>query len=970
MNSSDRRGTPTPREGARALLQPLQTVLVAWLSLCAARPSAAFPVFFTANGSAVVTSAFGADVLLRPDGGGAVTVGGPLRAQAGLTIGATSLNEATLQTLLSSLAQAPKLAPGADATWCTTPTGLYSVTVNGVPVCVCLPGWSGPGCQVPPRAVAFLAGAPPVGTLYSANLNWYYGTLPENNPGPLTNGLLDATALAALFKSPSQLDAASGQLYVPDAGNHAVRAVAVATATVTTLAGNGSAGYVDGAASAACFSTPLAVAAGADGRLFVADSGNHAIRVISAGPTRSVTTLAGGSGAGNADGTAGNAQFTGPQGLALNGSTLFVADTGNRMVRAVNTATGAVVTIAGSGTSGFADGPAASASFGAPSAITVGPNGTLFVADGGRVRSIAGGVVFTLPLQQDLFGNLGGGAVLSLRYDATSASLYITRGTTLRRASLSTLLETLVAGNPSGLNPTLSTTTDPADAAGNMAHLTGPSGIALDSVGNIFVADSSTIRILPSSGIATLPAGGCAAANAMNTVFSWVEQKWKCVCRPPWTGAACDVPPRNITTLLPATYCPGMSSGGTVAAACLFSGTALARTPAGERLVTLTNGRLLNYSASMDSAVVVRSCAEFIGYGQSWQSSPSGLFLLENGPCTGSMACFFVPSPFVCFGRAAGIAVAPNGTLAVVSDGHVLRSVTLTDATVSVSLFAGNISTFTPGQYQMGPSSTTGTFSDSISQVYLPAPSPPNAVYVKGVPGFVDSPVAGTARFTSPTGLSFDAAGALFVADSGNHAVRRVDSGGVVVTLAGTGTAGFADGSASAALFNTPRAVLPLSNGDVLVADTYNHCIRRIFTNSTGVFVVTLAGTPTKAGLANGLAALSMYTYPSGLALDSAGNVIVLDSGNNRVRQISSSSGLVTTLVGFGTSYGNGADPLSQDYNMYGYGGGSATAVDGAVTSATLLVPRAIAVDSTGTGALEIIDNYGSALRRLSPLSQ
>ena len=184
--------------------------------------------------------------------------------------------------------------------------------------------------------------------------------------------------------------------------------------------------------------------------------------------------------------------------------------------------------------------------------------------------------------------------------------------------------------------------------------------------------------------------------------------------------------------------------------------------------------------------------------------------------------------------------------------------------------------------------------------------------------------------------------------------------------------AGFADGSALAAQFNTPRAVLPLSNGDVLVADTYNHCLRRIFTNSSGVFVITLAGTPTKAGLANGVALLSMFSYPSGLALDSAGNVIVLDSGNNRVRQISSSSGLVTTLVGFGTSYGSGTDPLSQDYNMYGYGGGGGggTVVDGSVSAATLLVPRAVAVDSTGTGAIDILDVYGSALRRLSPLSQ
>jgi len=184
--------------------------------------------------------------------------------------------------------------------------------------------------------------------------------------------------------------------------------VGLAEVTVDTIAGQPQAGYRDGPRGSALFDGPAAVAAGEDGSIYVADSRNHCLRVIS--PAGMVTTLAGRGGeAGRRDGAREEARFRGPAGLAVGrDGSLLVADTGNHRICQVSPA-GAVLTLAGAPTpqdelgrevGGYRDGPAAHAEFRYPVGLVADGSGAVYVADAGNhcVRRIAGGEVTTLPL--------------------------------------------------------------------------------------------------------------------------------------------------------------------------------------------------------------------------------------------------------------------------------------------------------------------------------------------------------------------------------------------------------------------------------------------------------------------------------------------------------------------------------------------------------------------------------------------
>ena len=139
------------------------------------------------------------------------------------------------------------------------------------------------------------------------------------------------------------------------------------------------------------------------------------------------------------------------------------------------------------------------------------------------------------------------------------------------------------------------------------------------------------------------------------------------------------------------------------------------------------------------------------------------------------------------------------------------------------------------------------------------------------------------ATFNYPRGISIDASGNLFIADTNNHKIRRVSSAGVVTTLAGSGTAGATNGTGSAATFSTPAATAVDGDDNVYVADTSNSLIRKV--TSTGV-VTTLAGTGV-IGAANGSSATATFNTPAGITIDASGNVYVADTINNLIRKIS-----------------------------------------------------------------------------------
>jgi sugar lactone lactonase YvrE len=208
--------------------------------------------------------------------------------------------------------------------------------------------------------------------------------------GKAPGGWLDGSRLTAEFYLPAgaAFDG-RGNLYIGDAGNSRIRIITT-SGQVGTVAGIGVAGFADGVGPlAAEFNNPYAVIVDPQGNVYVADATNNRIRKIT--PSETVSTFAGNGTAGFADGPAAGAEFNTPVGLGLDSlGNLYVSDYSNQRIRKI-TPSGIVSTLAGNGTVGFADGPAASAEFRFPYGIAVDPHGNVYVAEyfNNRVRKIS-----------------------------------------------------------------------------------------------------------------------------------------------------------------------------------------------------------------------------------------------------------------------------------------------------------------------------------------------------------------------------------------------------------------------------------------------------------------------------------------------------------------------------------------------------------------------------------------------------
>jgi streptogramin lyase len=194
-------------------------------------------------------------------------------------------------------------------------------------------------------------------------------------------GLVDGPALTARFRTPYKIGVDKhDNIWVADTGNNCVRRIDAETGVVTTIAGNATAGFLDGQGTSARFSGPIAIDVDDDMNVYVADNNNHSIRKID--PTGLVSTIAGNGATGYKDGVWPNVQFGNPSGVAVDlEGNLVIADRKNHRIRKLNTKTGVVTTIAGNGTKASIDGIGLKSSFSEPFGISVDQNGNFSITD-------------------------------------------------------------------------------------------------------------------------------------------------------------------------------------------------------------------------------------------------------------------------------------------------------------------------------------------------------------------------------------------------------------------------------------------------------------------------------------------------------------------------------------------------------------------------------------------------------------
>lgn len=339
--------------------------------------------------------------------------------------------------------------------------------------------------------------------------NYIYTVTVSTLAGNGTAGSVNGTGTAAEFFSPGGLSVNpyNSLLYVADIGNNSIRGLSTGTITgggggqnqppagiTSGVAGNGTSGYVDGAAATAEFKNPTGLIADAAGNLFVADAQNNAIREIST--VGMVSTFAGGV-SGFADGKGTAAKFFGPADIVMdNGGNYYVSDRGNQRIRRI-APDGTVSTLAGTNTPGFVDGTGSGAVFSNPSGLGIDKQGNIYVADvaNNSIRKITPAGKVTTIGGTGATGYYDGAAATSrfwypsdVAVDARG-NVYVadTYNDCIRMITPGGTVSTIAgnAGVPGGYK----------DGDGSVALFNRPGSIIVDAQGNIYVADSMNNRI-------------------------------------------------------------------------------------------------------------------------------------------------------------------------------------------------------------------------------------------------------------------------------------------------------------------------------------------------------------------------------------------------------------------------------------------------------------------------------------------
>lgn len=516
---------------------------------------------------------------------------------------------------------------------------------------------------------------------------------------------------------------------------------------------------------------------------------------------------------------------------------------------------GLLTTLAGNAACGAADGKGTAASFDSMLAITVDAGGSVYVGGGATIRKITpDGTVTTLAGLSRTYGTSDGdaqsarfGGISGIAVDAAGAIYVADAGTNIngivgsriRKLTQAGIVSTLAGGSAYGA----------VDGPGTVATFSSLNGLAIDRQGNLFVADvgNHTIRKITPTGMVSTLAGtasqlapaaadGVGAAARFDLPYGVAADSAGNVYVSESNPGLGNNSVRKITPAAEVTTITGGGAGtgttdGPSSAARFARPEAIALHSDGTLFVADTGNQLIR---KISAAGITSTLAGNPGHGS----------FMSSGDGTGAQATFFQPT---------GIVVGSDG-IAYIADAvrNTIRRV-------------GNdgVVTTLAGSYQN-----------------------------RGRPADGQGANAG---FSSTNAIAIDGNGTLYVADF--QAVRKVDANGNVTTLAGTlgpWDGGTADGSLAQARFGYLTAIAIDASGNLYLADSRNHNVRKI--TPAGV-VTTLAGTTGVAGDADGQGSAASFNGPRGIAIDKAGNVYVADTENNLIRRISS-TGQVTTVAG------------------------------------------------------------------------
>jgi sugar lactone lactonase YvrE len=682
-------------------------------------------------------------------------------------------------------------------------------------------------------------------------------------------GSANGTGTAASFNGPRGIAVSqSGDIFVTDQNNHKIRKITPA-GVVTTFAGSGTPGSVNGTGTAATFNTPLGIGIDTSGNLFIANFSNHNIRKIT--PAGVVTTLAGSGAAGSVDGTGAAATFNYPSGIAVDISgNVYVSETGSNKIRKITPA-GVVTTIAGSGT-GTANGIGTSASFHYPYYLALDTNGHIFISDNGSYL-ILNITRFSISpaLPDGLKFNTVTGTITGTPTKYTATTQYIVTSANTAGSDTAVISFSTSKAPPSGSSPFSITLTS------TIANLSSAvSGSAIQwyaaNIGGSPLS-SSTPLVSGTTYFASQTVSGCESYRTpIYTVvapnISYTYTATNCVGAPlsfTYNNTGGPVENRMTTTIAGSGVSGSTDSTGVLAQFYQPSGVAV---DASNNIFVAD--RAIHKIRKITPSGVVTT---FVGSGATTSIDGTGAAASTYGP-----SC-------LAFDNLGNLYVGEYY-------GSKVRKITPSGVVTTLAGSTGGDAdgTGTAAKFQY----ITGITVDNVGNIYVSdrlnykikkiTPAGVVTTFVgNGMAGDVDA--TGTnATIGAPWGIVMDTmTNTIYFVDYNNGKLKKISSTGVVSTVAGYSIYGTnIDGYATSASFFYPTGITLDKNGNIFLVDEGSYKVRKITPQG---YVIYIGGSGSISSNSDGFN--GGVSQAQGIAIDTSGNLIVSDMYTHRIRKIS-----------------------------------------------------------------------------------